>query len=67
MLENDLLNLDEILKPLQSSYTQSGKKSGEPIGDTSSKSEPNKSDSNDDKEKEEDASQKDSDKKEGED
>lgn len=28
-LENDLLNLDEILKPLQSSYTQSGKKAGE--------------------------------------
>jgi hypothetical protein len=66
MLENDLLNLDEILKPLQSSYTQSGKKSGEPIGDTPGKSDPNESDSNDDKEKE-DASQKDSDKKEGED
>ena len=66
MLENDLLNLDEILKPLQSSYTQSGKKSGEPIGDTPGKSDPNKSDSNDDKEKE-DASQKDSDEKEGED
>ena len=32
-LENDLLELDEILKPLQSSYTQSGKKAGEPIGD----------------------------------
>ncbi len=31
-LENDLLDLDEILKPLQSSYTQSGKKAGEPIG-----------------------------------
>ena len=31
-LENDLLNLDEILKPLQSSYTQSGKAQGEPIG-----------------------------------
>lgn len=34
MLENDLLELDEILKPLQSSYTQSGKKSGEPMGET---------------------------------
>ena len=33
-LENDLLELDEILKPLQSSYTQSGKASGEPIGAT---------------------------------
>lgn len=34
MLENDLLELDEILKPLQSSYTQSGKKAGEPMGET---------------------------------
>lgn len=34
MLENDLLDLDEILKPLQSSYTQSGKAQGEPMGDT---------------------------------
>ena len=24
-LENELLNLDEVLKPLQSAYTQSGK------------------------------------------
>ena len=32
-LENDLLNLDEVLKPLQSSYTQSGKAQGEPISD----------------------------------
>lgn len=32
-LENDLLNLDEILKPLQSSYTQSGKAAGEPMGE----------------------------------
>ena len=34
MLENDLLDLDEILKPLQSSYTQSGKAQGEPMGAT---------------------------------
>lgn len=34
MLENDLLELDIILKPLQSSYTQSGKAAGEPMGDT---------------------------------
>lgn len=34
MLENDLLELDEILKPLQSSYTQSGKAAGEPMGET---------------------------------
>ena len=33
-LENDLLDLDEVLKPLQSSYTQSGKAQGEPIGKT---------------------------------
>ena len=32
-LENDLLDLDEVLKPLQSSYTQSGKAAGEPIGE----------------------------------
>ena len=32
-LENDLLQLDEILKPLQSSYTQSGKKAGESMDD----------------------------------
>lgn len=36
ILENELMNLDEILKPLQSSYTQSGKAQGEPIGDTPS-------------------------------
>ena len=34
MLENDLLELDEILKPLQSSYTQSGKQAGQPMGET---------------------------------
>lgn len=34
-LENDLLDLDVVLKPLQSSYTQSGKAQGEPIGDIS--------------------------------
>lgn len=38
MLENDLLELDEILKPLQSSYTQSGKAQGEPMGDTKGQS-----------------------------
>ena len=32
-LENDLLDLDVILKPLQSSYTQSGKAQGEPVSD----------------------------------
>ena len=45
-LENDLLELDEVLKPLQSSYTQSGKKAGEPI-------EGNGKDSTEDKNKEE--------------
>ena len=32
-LENDLLNLDEVLKPLQSAYTQSGKAQGQPVSD----------------------------------
>lgn len=32
-LENDQLNLDEVLKPLQSAYTQSGKAQGQPIAD----------------------------------
>ena len=50
MLENDLLELDEILKPLQSSYTQSGKAAGEPMGETkgtSTAGENKTSDSND--------------------
>ena len=34
MLENDLMELDEILKPLQSAYTQSGKAAGQPMGET---------------------------------
>lgn len=38
MLENDLLELDEILKPLQSSYTQTGKTQGEAMGETKGKS-----------------------------
>lgn len=33
ILENELLNLDIILKPLQSAYTQSGKAQGEPVAD----------------------------------
>lgn len=51
MLENDLLELDEILKPLQSSYTQSGKAAGEAMGETKGKS----SDGNDKKSEEEDS------------
>lgn len=59
-LENDLLDLDEILKPLQSSYTQSGKAQGEPIGDIKKSSDTKKetdddgndSDKEDDKTKE---------------
>ena len=39
-LENDLLDLDEILKPLQSSYTQSGKKAGEPMDQVKESGEP---------------------------
>ena len=38
MLENDLLELDEILKPLQSSYTQTGKTQGQPMGQTKGQS-----------------------------
>ena len=38
-LENDLLELDEVLKPLQSAYTQSGKAQGEPIGEVEKESE----------------------------
>ena len=52
-LENDLLELDEILKPLQSSYTQSGKASGEPMGDTKGQSSEGR-----DKEKEQQAESK---------
>lgn len=53
-LENDLLDLDEVLKPLQSSYTQSGKKAGESMdevketdynGDSKSSSESEKDES----------------------
>ena len=59
MLENDLLELDEILKPLQSSYTQSGKASGEAMGETKGKSsdgqdrknQENQEDTNSDEEK----------------
>lgn len=39
-LENDLLDLDRILKPLQSSYTQSGKKAGEPMDEVAESGEP---------------------------
>lgn len=53
MLENELLDLDTILKPLQSSYTQSGKAQGEPIADTSESSSENKNTEEENKEKEE--------------
>lgn len=51
-LENDLLDLDEVLKPLQSAYTQSGKAQGEPIGEKESPSS-EESSSNQEEEKEE--------------
>lgn len=51
-LENDLLDLDEVLKPLQSSYTQSGKAQGEPIGKTT-KSENQEEQTEQEKEQEE--------------
>lgn len=54
-LENEILDLDQILKPLQSSYTQSGKAQGEPVGDsndTSSNNEEDKKEEDDTKNKE---------------
>lgn len=42
-LENDLLDLDEVLKPLQSSYTQSGKKAGEPMDEVKESGNPTES------------------------
>lgn len=57
-LENDLLDLDEVLKPLQSSYTQSGKKSSEPVGETkttsAAESEPDESNNSNQNSQEED-------------
>jgi hypothetical protein len=50
-LENDLLNLDEVLKPLQSSYTQSGKSQGEPISDTKNNEEDTDKDNSNDNQK----------------
>lgn len=56
-LENDLLELDVVLKPLQSAYTQSGKAPGQPIADkdssnANSEQASDKSDSKEDKKKE---------------
>ena len=52
-LENDVLELDEILKPLQSAYTQSGKQAGQPIGENDNKQEEKKEETQEkDKEKE---------------
>ena len=64
-LENDLLELDEILKPLQSSYTQSGKAPGEPMGDTKGQSSEGK-DKEEDKEKEEESTPQNKEKEESE-
>lgn len=62
-LENELLELDEVLKPLQSAYTQSGKTAGQPIEGTDEKADTKKEDEGKEKttQKEED-----DDKKEGE-
>lgn len=38
-LENDLLELDEVLKPLQSAYTQTGKQQGQPVGEDNTSTE----------------------------
>ena len=52
-LENDVLELDEVLKPLQSAYTQSGKQAGQPIGENDNKQEEKKEETQEkDKEKE---------------
>ena len=48
-LENDLLELDETLKPLQSAYTQSGKAQGEPIGKDQEKDENKKENKSEEK------------------
>ena len=52
-LENDLLELDEVLKPLQSAYTQSGKAQGEPIGEIKKESEPAEKETQEETQKEE--------------
>lgn len=67
MLENDLLDLDEILKPLQSSYTQSGKAAGQPIGETKEDSSSKQKDNNDEdkEEKQSDDNNSNSNKEEG--
>lgn len=65
-LENDLLDLDEVLKPLQSSYTQSGKAQGQPIGKDDNKESSAGADKKDESEtkEEESDSKKDTSKKE---
>lgn len=62
-LENDLLDLDEVLKPLQSSYTQSGKAAGEPIGEKKDINE-NKNDNNKENKEDKNDDKSDSEKKE---
>lgn len=52
-LENDLLELDEVLKPLQSAYTQSGKAQGEPIGEVKKESESEEKETQEETQKEE--------------
>ena len=52
-LENELLDLDVILKPLQSSYTQSGKAQGEPVADTQAESKPEQEQKQEDNNKKE--------------
>lgn len=64
-LENDLLELDEVLKPLQSSYTQSGKAAGQPIGESKESSSSSSSSDSKNEEKEE-KEEKSNDKKESE-
>lgn len=49
-LENDLLHLDEVLKPLQTSYTQSGKVANEVNKNSSETKTSNENDNNNEKE-----------------
>lgn len=68
-LENEVMELDEVLKPLQSSYTQTGKQQGQPIGDDTSKQkeqqDADKQEQEDNEDKEEDKSKQNTNTQEG--
>ena len=60
-LENEVLELDEVMKPLQSAYTQSGKQSGQPIGDANTEKEEKKEETKEEDKEEEKEEKKESD------